>query len=164
MSVRGPNNVERAVQSDPTLLRYASAITEQKKCWELLPEKFYRFQTLRNNAQQHPRTCNRVCKRTQDVTSNNVGSCWSTMLHPFAGSLMLCNNIILMIFLYLYRISFQEWTIINTYKDPANIVSLCLPRLPTPKIDFSPISNVLTYPASILLVQYDDDKLQMLTR
>ena len=77
---------------------------------------------------------------------------------------MLRNNIILMIFLYLYRISFQEWTIINTYKDPANIVSLCLPRLPTPKIDFSPISNVLTYPASILLVQYDDDKLQMLTR
>ena len=36
MSVRGPNNVGRAVQTDPTLLRYASAITEQKKCWELL--------------------------------------------------------------------------------------------------------------------------------
>ena len=40
MSVRGPNNVGRAVQTDPTLLRYASAITEQKKCWELLAEKF----------------------------------------------------------------------------------------------------------------------------
>lgn len=62
-----------------------------------------------------------------------------------------------------YSVPVYEWTIINTYKDPANIVSLCLPRLPTPKIDFSPISNVLTYPASILLVQYDDDKLQMLT-
>lgn len=59
---------------------------------------------------------------------------------------------------------FQEWTIINTYKDPANIMSLCLPRLPTPKIDFSPINNILTYPASILLVQYDDDRLQLLTR
>ena len=35
MSVRGPNNVGRAVQTDPTLLHYASAITEQKKCWEL---------------------------------------------------------------------------------------------------------------------------------
>ena len=34
MSMRGPNNVERAVQTDPTLL--LSAITEQKKCWELL--------------------------------------------------------------------------------------------------------------------------------
>ena len=36
MSVRGPNNVGRAVQTDLTLLRYASAITERKKCWELL--------------------------------------------------------------------------------------------------------------------------------
>ena len=71
-SVRGPNNVGRAVQTDPTLLRYASAITEQKKCWELLAEKFDWFQTLRNNTQHHPTTCNRVCKRTQHVTSNNV--------------------------------------------------------------------------------------------
>ena len=47
--MRGPNNVGRAVRTDPTLLRYASAITEQKKCWELLAEKFDRFQTLRNN-------------------------------------------------------------------------------------------------------------------
>ena len=74
MSVRGPNNVGRAVQMDPTLLRYASAITERKKCWELLTEKFDRFQTLRNNTQQHPTTCNRVCKQTQHVTSNDVAS------------------------------------------------------------------------------------------
>ena len=51
-------------------------------------EKFDRFQTLRNNTQQHPTTCNRVCKRTQHVTSNNVGSCWPTMLRPFARGLM----------------------------------------------------------------------------
>ena len=57
MSVRGPNNFGRAVQTDPTLLRYASAITEQKKCWELLAEKFDRFQTLRNNIQQHATGC-----------------------------------------------------------------------------------------------------------
>ena len=82
-----PNNVGRAVPTDPTLLRYASAIMEQKKCWELLAKKFDRFQTLRNNTQQHPTTCNRVCKRTQHVTSNNVGSCWSTMLCLFARSL-----------------------------------------------------------------------------
>ena len=31
----------------------ASAITEQKKCWELLAETFDRFQALRNNTQQH---------------------------------------------------------------------------------------------------------------
>ena len=45
------------VQTDPTLLRYALAITEQKKCWELLAEKFDRFQTLRNNIQQHATGC-----------------------------------------------------------------------------------------------------------
>ena len=49
MSVRSPNNIGGAVQTDPTLLRYASAITEQKKCWELLAETFNGFQTLRNN-------------------------------------------------------------------------------------------------------------------
>ena len=43
ISVRGPNNVGRAVQTNPTLLSYASAITEQKKCWELLAEKFDRL-------------------------------------------------------------------------------------------------------------------------
>ena len=45
MSVRGPNNVEAAEQTDPTLLRYASAITEQKKRWKLLAEKFSPVQT-----------------------------------------------------------------------------------------------------------------------
>ena len=49
-----------------------AVIMEQKKCWELLAEKFDRFQTLRNNTQQHPTACNRECKRTQHVTSNNV--------------------------------------------------------------------------------------------
>ena len=88
MSVRGPSNVGRAVQTDPTLLRYSSAITEQKKCWDSLAEKFDRFQTLRNNTQKHPTTCNRVCKWTQHVTSNNAGSCWSTMLRLFAHSLI----------------------------------------------------------------------------
>ena len=87
-----PNNVGRAVQTDPTLLRYASAITEQKKYWELLAEKFDRFQTLCNNTQRHPTTCNRVCKRTQHITSNNdIGSCWPTMLRPFARGLRSCD-------------------------------------------------------------------------
>ena len=48
MRERGPNNVGRtsAVQTDPTLLRYASAISEQKKCWELLVQKFDRLRTI----------------------------------------------------------------------------------------------------------------------
>ena len=56
MRVHGPNNVGRAVQTDPTLLRYTLVITEQKKCWELLAEKFDQFQTLRNNMQQSVQT------------------------------------------------------------------------------------------------------------
>ena len=72
MSVRGRNNVGRAVQTDPTLLRYASAITEQKKCGSCWPTSLTGFKLCAT-------TCNRVCKRTQHVTSNNVGSCWSTI-------------------------------------------------------------------------------------
>ena len=76
MSMRGawPQQCWKNCKEDLTLLRYASVITEQKKCWELLTEKFDRFQTLRNNTQQH-------------VTSNNVGSCWPTMLRLLARGL-----------------------------------------------------------------------------
>ena len=66
--VRGLKNIGKAVQTDPTLLRYATAITEQKKCagCKLLAQKFDRFQTLRkysgpNNMQQGVHT---------DVTCN----------------------------------------------------------------------------------------------
>ena len=60
MSVHGSNNVGRAVQTDPTLLRYASAITERKKCWELLAEKLTGFKlcaSTRHNIQQHATGC-----------------------------------------------------------------------------------------------------------
>ena len=75
MRMRGPNNVERAVQTDPTLLRYASAITEQKKCWELLAEKFDRFQTSRNNMQQGVQT---------DATCN-IQQCWELLVNNVAS-------------------------------------------------------------------------------
>ena len=74
MSVRGPNNVGRAAQTDPALLRYASAITEQKKCWELLAEKFDRFQTLRNNMQQE----------VQTDTTCNIQQCWELLANNVA--------------------------------------------------------------------------------
>ena len=76
ISVRGPNNVGRAVQTDPTLLRYASAITEQKKCWELLAEKFDWFQTLRNNTQQGVQT---------DATCN-IQQCWELLVNNNVSS------------------------------------------------------------------------------
>ena len=73
MSVHGPNNVGRAVQTDPTLLRYASAITEQKKCWELLAEKFDRFQTLRNDTQKHLR--NNMQQGVKTDATYNIQQC-----------------------------------------------------------------------------------------
>ena len=84
MRVCGPDNVGKAVQTHPTLLRYASAITELKNCLEELCQRFDQFQVLRNNSQQHATACKRVCRWTQHVTSNNAGSCWPTMLRPFA--------------------------------------------------------------------------------
>ena len=41
--------------------------------------------------QQLPTTCNKVCKRTQHVTSHNIWSCWLTMLRPFARGFKLDN-------------------------------------------------------------------------
>ena len=62
MRVRDPNNVGRAVKkscangSSIVALR-RPAISEQQKCWELLAQMFDRFQTLRNNSQQHVTGC-----------------------------------------------------------------------------------------------------------
>ena len=53
----------RAVQTDSTLLCYASTITKQNKCLALLAPKFDRFETLRNNSQQHATKYDRVYKR-----------------------------------------------------------------------------------------------------
>ena len=77
MRVRGHNNVARAVQTDPTLLRYASVITEQKNCWELLAQKFDQFQTSRNNMQQGVQT---------DATGINTQQCWDLLARKVASN------------------------------------------------------------------------------
>ena len=59
---------------NPTLLRYALAITEQNKCRESLAQKLDRFQTLRND----------MLYGMQHLPSNNVGCRWPTILRPFA--------------------------------------------------------------------------------
>ena len=68
------------MQTDPTLLGYASAITEQKKCWELFAEKFDRFQTLRNNIQQGVQTdatCNiQQCRVRLHGAWNSIDCNW----------------------------------------------------------------------------------------
>ena len=73
MLVRGPNYIGRAVQTDPTSCSTLWRLLNKRNvasCWPISD----RFQALRNNSQQHATTCNRVCKRTQQVTSNNVAS------------------------------------------------------------------------------------------
>ena len=85
MLMQGPYNVGRAVQMDPTLLRITSVISWQNKrnvgsCW-LKNLTAVSNLTLRNNCQQHATTCQ------LHVTSNNVGSCWPTVLNLFAQAL-----------------------------------------------------------------------------
>ena len=45
-----------------------------KKCWELLAEKFDRFQTLRNNMQQE----------VQTDTTCNIQQCWELLANNVA--------------------------------------------------------------------------------
>ena len=105
---------------DPTLLRYASAITEQKKCWELLAEKFGWVQTdttlLTNNSQHcwmlhFASVCTPCCmlldvvacccakfetSQTFQPTTPNISfvpwspKCSATMLDPFAQLFQHC--------------------------------------------------------------------------
>ena len=73
------------MQTGATLLCYASVITEQKNvgsCWLKSLTSFKLRATTPNNTQQY---ANRVCKRTQQVTHNNVGRCWPTMLAKDVG-------------------------------------------------------------------------------
>ena len=69
-------------ENDPTLLRYVSVITEQKKCWESLAQQFDRFQTLHDNSKQHATTCNRMRQRTQHAAFNNVASVCTGLYLP----------------------------------------------------------------------------------
>jgi len=60
MLVHGPNNVGRAAQTDPTLLRYASAITEKRNVgsgWLRSWAGFKLCATSRNNPQQLATGC-----------------------------------------------------------------------------------------------------------
>ena len=68
MRLRDSNNVVRAVQKDPTMLHYDSAIMEQKKFWEFLAQKFH---SLPNNSQEHATTCSNMQQGVQtDATCN----------------------------------------------------------------------------------------------
>ena len=78
MSVRGPNNVERAVQTDPTFLRYASGKQGTKEmlgCWLTSLTSFKLCATTPNNMQQGVQmdaTCN--IQQCRELLANNVVS------------------------------------------------------------------------------------------
>ena len=85
MRMHGPYNVKRAVQMDPTLLHFTSVISWQNKrnvgsCRLKTLTGFKLCTTTASNMQQH-------------VTSNNVGSCWPTMLNSFELGLTQKNKV-----------------------------------------------------------------------
>ena len=76
MRVRGPNNVWRAVQMDPSccatlLWSRNNRNVGSSSCFKSLTG-FKLCATTPNKTQQHVTTCSRMCKRTHHVTSNNV--------------------------------------------------------------------------------------------
>ena len=75
MSVRGPNNVGRAVQTNPTLLRYASAKWNAGSCWVKSLAGFKLCAITRNNMQQ--------CVQT-DATCN-IQQCWKLLANNVAS-------------------------------------------------------------------------------
>ena len=52
--------VSKVTTCDASTLCYALATMEQNKCWELLAQRFNRFETFHNNSQQYATTCNRT--------------------------------------------------------------------------------------------------------
>ena len=77
MRVRVPSNVGRSVQtrgSNIVALRFGDHGTK-----EMLGLVSSNVWPVSNFVQQFPTTYNRVSKRTQHVTSSNVGSYWPTM-------------------------------------------------------------------------------------
>ena len=72
MCLRTLKNSGRAVQTDPTLLRFGDHGT--KKCWELLAQKFDRLQTFAT-----------TCKGVQTDTTCNIRQCWQLLANNVAS-------------------------------------------------------------------------------
>ena len=77
---------ECAKVSNIVALRSCYHGTKVGSCWLESLSDFKLCATTPNNMQQQ-KTCNRVCKQSQHVTSI-VWSCWPTMSGPFARSLI----------------------------------------------------------------------------
>ena len=82
MSVRGPNNVGRAVQTDPTSLRYASAIRGTKKMLGIVGWKVW---LVSNFVQQHATTSNNLQQCVQTDATCNFQQCWELLASNVAS-------------------------------------------------------------------------------
>ena len=74
----------QATFSTSLLFRSFKATCKREQRWELLRSFWQWCANGCDNSQQHAARCNKVCKRTQHVTFNNVWSCQPTMFRPFA--------------------------------------------------------------------------------
>ena len=90
MSVRGSNNVGRAVQTDPILLRYDFGDHGTKEMlavvgWEVWPVSNF---NLRNNTQQHATTSNNMKQGVQTDATCNIQQCWELLANIVASFCM----------------------------------------------------------------------------
>ena len=84
MYVRVTNNVGRAVQTDPTLLRTSRRSRNTRNVGSCWLKRFDKVQILRNNSQQQTTTCNRpVCKT---MLADNVTSVCTGPLSKIPGT------------------------------------------------------------------------------
>ena len=84
MSVRGPNNVGRVVQTDPTLLRLRFGDHGTK---EMLGVVVWKVWPVSNFVQQQATTSNNMQQGVQTDATCNVQQCWEfwpTIMRPFA--------------------------------------------------------------------------------
>ena len=99
--MRGPTNVGRALQTDPTFLRYASAITghgiRDHGTTELLAVVASKVSPVSNFLQQLPTTLNNMREGVQTDGTCNTQQRWEllanrTMMRPFARILISCST------------------------------------------------------------------------
>ena len=80
--VRGPNDVGRTVQTDPTLLRYASGDHGTK---EILGVVGWKVSLVSNFAQQHATTSNNMQQGVQTDATRNIQQCWELLANNAAS-------------------------------------------------------------------------------
>ena len=88
----------------------------------MLDEKFEQNQTWSNIIQHNATIPNMVFKRTQHVGHNNVGWCWSNMLHPFKQALSERVSILKRVSLAIFHNDYHAYSL-YFYPPPPPLIS-----------------------------------------